>query len=95
MVAKFDTKVKEMTSTQTYEAYHDICIRHYHEEITVQQFREQLTDLFTPHEQIMRTLPTFFDESGDLTEKKPLPEKPAAAGTTTQQGKKQGKAQNK
>jgi len=60
-----------MTSVQTYEQYHQICIDHYHEKISVEQFRQQLCDLFRPHEAIMRALPTFFDESGETDSKAP------------------------
>ena len=89
-----------MTSVQTYEQYHKICIDHYHEKITVEQFRTQLCDLFRPHDAIMQALPTFFDESGEMTDKKPdrpthssskkpAPAKKGAAGKAAQPASQQ------
>ena len=79
-----------MTSPQTYEKYHQICIDHYHDKISVEAFRTQLCDLFRPHEAIMRTLPTFFDESGEMSDKK-APER-SGAGSSRKPAKAQSKA---
>ena len=68
-MTKFDTKVKEMTNAATYDAYHQICISHYNNEIDLVEFRSQLADLFAQHEPIMRSLPALFDDISESIEK--------------------------
>ena len=58
-----------MTNATIYESYHQICISHYRNEINIDELREQLFDLFSQHEPIMKTLPSIFDEKPESQEK--------------------------
>ena len=58
-----------MTNATVYDNYVQICISHHKNEISLDELREQLFDLFSQYEPIMKTLPSIFDERPESQEK--------------------------
>ena len=59
---RFDEEVKDKTSNEVYDAYIQIVLENYHNNISNQEFKEKLGELLQGYPTLLELLPVFFSE---------------------------------